>query len=102
MSQKELSHGTVHKLPNDLEKALLSSTKALAAWGNITPLARNEWICWVISVKKEETRKEHVERVIEELVEGKRRPCCWYGCIHRNDKQVSASVKGVLLKSKKI
>lgn len=72
-----------HKLPADLQKALISSPKALEAWGDITPLARNEWICWTISVKKSETRKDHVRRVVSELIEGKRRPCCWAGCPHR-------------------
>jgi Bacteriocin-protection, YdeI or OmpD-Associated len=41
-----------------LRKALASGAKALAAWEDITPLARNEWICWTISVKKDETRPQ--------------------------------------------
>ena len=73
----------VHKIPADLKKALIFSSKALAAWEDITPLARNEWICWVESVKKPETKKLHIERTQRELVEGKRRPCCWGGCPHR-------------------
>src|SRR5690348_7962841 len=56
---------------------------ARAKWEDITPLARNEWICWVISVKKPETRRQHIERVRTELKEGMRRPCCWPGCPHR-------------------
>ncbi|OHA31363.1 MAG: hypothetical protein A3B11_01195 [Candidatus Taylorbacteria bacterium RIFCSPLOWO2_01_FULL_44_26] len=83
MTEKEISTGTVHKMPADLRKALTSSPAALVAWENITPLARNEWICWVESVKKEETRKNHIERTRTELKEGKRRPCCWAGCRHR-------------------
>ncbi len=79
----KISSGVVHKLPSDLQKALTASPKALAAWEDITPLARNEWICWTISVKKTETRKDHVRRVISELIEGIRRPCCWPGCSHR-------------------
>lgn len=86
MTKKEISEGVVHELPTDLRKALISDTKALAAWEDITPLARNEWICWTISVKKPETRKEHVNRVVSELKEGMRRPCCWAGCIHRKKK----------------
>ena len=82
MSSK-ISSGVVHKLPSDLQKALTASPKALAAWEDITPLARNEWICWTISVKKTETRKDHVRRVVSELIEGIRRPCCWPGCSHR-------------------
>lgn len=85
---QKISEGVVHKLPGDLRQALLANTDALAQWEDITPLARNEWICWVISPKKVETRLEHVERVPQELVQGKRRPCCWVGCIHRPDRTV--------------
>ena len=83
MATKALSSGTVHPLPEDLKEALLASPAAQAAWEDITPLARNEWICWTISVKKSETRRQHVERVCSELIEGVRRPCCWPGCSHR-------------------
>lgn len=79
----KISKGTVHSLPQDLKKALASDLKALAKWEDITPLARNEWICWVTNVKTEETRREHVARVLSELKEGMRRPCCWPGCPHR-------------------
>ncbi len=80
---KKISSGIVHTLPSDLRAALLATPKALEAWEDITPLARNEWICWVQSVKKAETRKHHIERLRTELPEGKRRPCCWPGCPHR-------------------
>jgi uncharacterized protein YdeI (YjbR/CyaY-like superfamily) len=83
MTTKEVSGGVVHELPADLKKALISDPDVLATWEDLTPLARNEWICWVISVKKAETRSQHVERVRMELIEGKRRPCCWVGCPHR-------------------
>lgn len=95
-SNEKISGGTVHKLTADLKKKLLTSSKALSVWEDITPLARNEWICWVESVKKDETRKEHLERVVPELTGGKRRPCCWIGCIHRVDKGMSASQKYIL------
>lgn len=75
-----ISAGTVHSLPEDLRKTLISDSKALEKWEDITPLARNEWICWVESVKKPETRKDHIKRVASELKEGIRRPCCWIGC----------------------
>lgn len=101
MATKEIAGGVVHELPEDLRKALAASPQALAAWENITPLARNEWICWTISVKKPETRAQHVERVVSELIEGIRRPCCWIGCIHRTDKQISPSVQYVLSKRTK-
>ena len=64
MTTKDISSGVVHEVPADLREALTSDPEALAAWENLTPLARNEWICWTISVKKPETRREHVERVL--------------------------------------
>lgn len=83
MNNRTLSGGTVHKLPADLHKALAKGAAARQAWEDITPLARNEWICWVEGAKLIETRKRRVERAHTELAEGKRRPCCWPGCIHR-------------------
>lgn len=83
MAMKQTKNQMVHKLPIDLKKALADNPLALAKWRDITPLARNEWICWTISVKKPETRIEHIKRVCSELIEGKRRPCCWPGCPHR-------------------
>lgn len=88
---EKISQGTAHTLPADLATALRKSTNALAAWENITPLARNEWICWVLSVKTEKTRQNHVDRTVSELKDGIRRPCCWIGCIHRTDKKMSKS-----------
>jgi hypothetical protein len=70
---KKIPGGVVHDLPADMEEALVADSKALAAWEDITPLARNEWICWVTIVKKAETRKEHVRRTVTELKEGMRR-----------------------------
>ncbi len=93
-----ISNGTVHTVPADLKKALLSDKKALALWESLTPLARNEWICWTTFPKKAETRADHVERVRRQIKEGKRRPCCWIGCIHRKDKALSPSIKGILKK----
>ena len=86
IASKTISGGVVHDLPADMQKALRVDAKALAAWEDITPLARNEWICWVTIVKKDETRNEHVERLVVQLKEGIRRPCCWPGCPHRNPK----------------
>lgn len=97
MANTNISQGVVHDVPEDLYKALSSDGQALEAWESLTPLARNEWICWTISVEREETRNKHVERAISELKEGMRRPCCWYGCIHRTDKAVSPSVQSLVV-----
>ena len=78
-----IAGGVVHDLPGDLREELLSHPEALATWEDITPLARNEWICWVESAKKSETRQKRIAWGRESLSEGKRRPCCWPGCPHR-------------------
>ncbi len=78
-----IATGVVHAVPNDLEKSLVSNTKALFTWKDITPLARNEWICWIESAKQLETRKRRIDRTCDNLAAGKRRPCCWAGCTHR-------------------
>ena len=83
MNNQDIPAGTVHTMPTDVRKALLEDTQALAAWNDITVLARNEWLCWVESAKLIETRARRVKRTHTELAEGKRRPCCWPGCIHR-------------------
>lgn len=101
MVKQNVSSGTVHQVPSDLRSALSANPHSLKAWESLTPLARNEWICWVESVKKMETRDEHIERVINDLNKGKRRPCCWYGCIHRTDKAVSPSVRNLVLNKRK-
>lgn len=96
MAKEKISNGTVHGMPADLRNALTTDPTARTVWQGLTPLARNEWICWTITVKQQSTRNEHVKRVISELKEGMRRPCCWIGCIHREDKPISPSVKWVL------
>jgi uncharacterized protein YdeI (YjbR/CyaY-like superfamily) len=83
MSQKKISSGVVHAVPADLKTALTSDPQALTAWEDITPLARNEWICWIESAKKAETRSRRIEWGCSSLKDGKRRPCCWPGCAHR-------------------
>ncbi|KDP95049.1 hypothetical protein ER13_07460 [Brevundimonas sp. EAKA] len=79
-----LPGGVVHPLPADLRAALSRDAAALATWTAITPLARNEWICWVESAKKAETRLKRIDWGRENLSDGKRRPCCWPGCPHRD------------------
>lgn len=92
--------GIAHKLPDDMAQALLKNSAAVTAWNKITPLARNEWICWTVTVKQQATRDDHIKRAVKELAEGKRRPCCWMGCIHRTDKPMNASQKWVSARAK--
>ena len=81
--ERHIPGGVVHDLPDDLKDELARDSAALATWNDITPLARNEWICWVESVKKAETRTKRIDWGLENLRAGQRRPCCWPGCPHR-------------------
>lgn len=83
---QNISDGILHALPADLEEKLRSNPDALRIWEDITPIARNEWICWIASAKKGETRTKRLNLGCENLSEGKRCPCCWPGCPHRRPK----------------
>jgi len=76
--------GVLHEVADDIEIALSSNLNILEKWNSLTAIQRNEWICWITTVKKSETRMEHIQRMLEDLNEGKRKPCCWPGCPHRN------------------
>ncbi|RYY27306.1 MAG: hypothetical protein EOP62_06930 [Sphingomonadales bacterium] len=94
------SHGTVHEAGDDLQAALRSDAEVLCLWEKLTPLGRNEFICWVDDAKQQATRQRRIERTREELLEGKKRPCCWVGCIHRTDKAPSRWQQAVLINAK--
>ncbi|GAB3095562.1 hypothetical protein GCM10027159_13690 [Lysobacter terrae] len=83
MNAQKLADGTVHKLPADFRNAIELDAAAAGLWADITPLARNEWICWVTSAKQEATRKRRIDVGIDKMRGGMRRPCCWPGCPHR-------------------
>ena len=83
IDENHIPGGVVHDLPADLRDALERDRGALATWQDITPLARNEWICWIESAKKDATRRKRIDWGRSSLGEGKRRPCCWPGCPHR-------------------
>ncbi len=69
-------------LPPDLRRALSSApgpagAEARAAWKDITPAARRDWIQWITSPKRAETRVLRIEKACDMLAGGKRRPCCF-------------------------
>ncbi len=71
-----------HKLNNEL-KSKLKSKKLEEIWNSLTDIQRNEWVCYATNAKKEETNGKRLERAIEDLLNGKKTPCCWPGCPHR-------------------
>ena len=86
MAKKAIAKSALHELPKDMEAVLSSNDELLEKWNSITPLARNEWICWTTIVKKQETRENHIRRMKEDLLKEKKRLVCWPGCPHRNPK----------------
>jgi len=96
----ELAQGTVHTVGPDLDSALRSDAEVLALWQGITPLGRNEFICWVEDARQPKTRERRIGRTLDELREGKTRPCCWAGCIHRTDKAPGPWQQAVLIDGK--
>ena len=78
-----ITSNAMHNIPADFRKALNADSRAHAVWKDSTPLARNEWICWIISAKKKETRNRRISVGLSKLRSGMRRPCCWSGCPHR-------------------
>lgn len=65
------------EVPEDVERALKTSSKAKEIWDEITPSARWDWIRWVRAVKTEETRKHHLDVMLDKLNKGMRRHCCF-------------------------
>jgi len=85
MSESTLSKGLVHEIPADMTKTLTKTKETIILWNQLTDIGRNEFICWVLDAKKETTRARRIQRTVEELLEGKKRPCCWPGCPHRRE-----------------
>ncbi len=93
--------GTVHEAAADVEAAIRADPELLTLWTGLTPLGRNEFLCWIEDAKQPATRARRIVRTGEEMREGKRRPCCWAGCIHRTDKAPSKWQQAVLIDGKK-
>jgi uncharacterized protein DUF1905/bacteriocin resistance YdeI/OmpD-like protein len=66
------------KVPAGLRRALAAAQpNARAVWSDITPAARRDWIQWIESAKREETRVKRIASACDMLSKGKRRPCCF-------------------------
>lgn len=65
------------RVPADLRTALAATPKARALWSDLTPVARRDWIQWITSAKRSETRARRIANACEMLTSGKRRVCCF-------------------------
>lgn len=97
---KKISGGLVHDMPADLALAVKAAENIIAKWEALTPISRNEFLCWIEDAKQEKTRAKRIHRTVEELLDGQKRPCCWVGCIHRTDKKPSKWQQDVLIDKK--
>lgn len=64
-------------VPQDLREALDAQPDAQATWDDITPVARRDWIQWVTSGRKAETRVKRIATACDKLASGQRRACCF-------------------------
>lgn len=64
-------------VPADVRQALAAAPAAQAQWTTLTPLARRDWIHWMTSGKKAETRERRIATACDMLAAGKRRACCF-------------------------
>jgi len=84
------------EVPADIQEALASDSIAHALWKKVTPMARWEWVRWIRSTGRDETRKKRIEVALSKMRNGERRPCCW----NRNlSTEPSVSKNGALLES---
>ncbi len=77
MNPKPVGEETKPAVPADLRKALAASPRAEAAWKDLTPIGRRDFMSWINEAKQAGTRQRRIERCCENLVKGKRRPCCY-------------------------
>jgi hypothetical protein len=65
------------RMPADLRQAFAAAPKARGLWSDLTPIARRDWILWIVSAKRPETRARRVKNACSMLAAGKRRVCCF-------------------------
>lgn len=58
MEKNDIAEGILHKVPEDMIKALKAVAGIPERWNSLTPIQRNEWICWVTHVKKSGNERE--------------------------------------------
>jgi uncharacterized protein YdeI (YjbR/CyaY-like superfamily) len=61
------------RLPQDLAAALAEEPQALAAYRNFTTALRREFVNWIFSAKKSETRTKRIATAVRRLREMRRK-----------------------------
>lgn len=65
------------EVPGDLQAALADASEARRTWDSTTPIARLDWIHWIVSAKQSKTREKRIHDACEMLAAGKKRVCCF-------------------------
>lgn len=86
MSVKITKTTAYHNVPKTVLSVLKKDTELSALWNNFTDIQRNEWCCYTTTGIKPETQEKHVKRMVNDIKDGKKTPCCWPGCLHRRSK----------------
>ena len=77
MESKLVDELSQDREPADLREALSSNPAAQVFWLGLTPIARRDYISWIEYAKQAETRERRIQRTCENLIAGKKRPCCF-------------------------
>lgn len=64
-------------VPEDLAAALAAVPAASSAWEALTEIGQRDFVGWINEAKQAETRARRIERCLENLQKGKKRPCCY-------------------------
>lgn len=75
-----------HDVPKTVLSVLKKDSALTELWNGLTEIQRNEWVCYVTTGAKSETREKHIRRMVSDMKAGKKIPCCWPGCPHRRPK----------------
>jgi hypothetical protein len=73
----ELERDTEERLveiPNDLKKGFSQSKKAEAFFNSLSYTNRKEYVVWITTAKKTETREKRLSDTIQKLLQGKKNP----------------------------
>jgi hypothetical protein len=67
-------------LPDDFSAALGSSPGGLQAFEGFAPSHRREYIDWIVSAKRQETRERRIAQAVKWIAEGKKRHWKYENC----------------------
>ena len=86
MSTKIIRTTAYHNVPKTILLILKEDNVLSKLWNELTEIQRNEWVCYATTGVKPDTINKHVKRMISDIKDGKKNPCCWPGCPHRRPK----------------